>query len=45
MADSRLKNSKSPHPVPLPNGERGRVRGIIGYCNLGFEVWFYQIQE
>ncbi len=30
------KNSKLPYLIPLPCGERGRVRGLIGYLNLEF---------
>jgi hypothetical protein len=28
----------TPHPIPLPSGERGRVRGVsdIGHWVIGF---------
>jgi len=40
IADCRLKNLKSPHPIPLPSGARGRVRGSLDneIWNLGFEI-------
>jgi hypothetical protein len=40
---SKIQNSNPPHPIPLPLGERGRVRG--GYLRLelgiylGFVIW------
>jgi hypothetical protein len=44
---SQLLKSETPHPIPLPSGERGRVRGGhlklefgaylgFGICDLGF---------
>jgi len=34
---NEIRNSKPPHPLPLPTGERGRVRG--GHLELEFEIY------
>jgi hypothetical protein len=34
-----------PHPLPLPGGERGRVRGNFKCVWLGFRVWCLEFEE
>ena len=34
---NKIQNSRPPHPLPLPTGERGRVRGD----HLGLKIGIY----
>jgi hypothetical protein len=45
----KFRNPKLPHPLPLPNGERGRVRGTdVWELNMfvpttySFELWILE---
>jgi hypothetical protein len=44
QTNTNYRNSKSPHPIPLPKGERDGVRGG-GNWNLGMEAYWLTRQR